>query len=67
MKLKIVILIGLLATGCTDDKFSGVSKQEMAEKKLHCDSVKKKSPTFAAGCENVRKEIERRKNERKKK
>ncbi len=65
MKLLIISLTILLATACTEDKFSGLSNKELADKQSHCDSIKKKSPGFAVGCENIRKEVERRKKEKK--
>lgn len=65
MKLITTILFCFLITACSEDKFSGVSNSELTQKKRHCDTIKKKSPGFAVGCENIRKEIERRKQERK--
>jgi hypothetical protein len=57
----------LLATGCSESKYEKMSYTELKEKQRHCDSIPKKSTVFATGCENIRKEIERRKEERKKK
>jgi hypothetical protein len=62
MKLITITLIGLLTTACTESKFSGMSNAELAQKQRHCDSISKKSPSFAIACENTRKEVERRKN-----
>ncbi|WP_444994781.1 hypothetical protein [Aliikangiella sp. IMCC44359] len=41
-----------------------MSNSELAEKKRHCDSVPKKSTVFATGCENIRKEIQRRRKKK---
>jgi len=42
-----------------------MSDSELREKQRHCDSIPKKSTVFATGCENIRKEVERRREERK--
>jgi hypothetical protein len=57
----------LLVTACGESKYEKMSYSELKEKQRHCDSIPKKSTVFATGCENIRKEIERRKKERKKK
>ncbi len=62
-KTKCVILIlsmGVLVA-CGEGKYEKMSYSELKDKKRHCDSVPKKSAVFATGCENVDKEIERRK------
>lgn len=64
MKYMVTFLLAVLIAACAEDKFSGLSNSDLAKKKRHCDSIKKKSPGFAVGCENVRKEIERRRKER---
>ena len=65
IKITLITMVVLLVTACTEDKYSRMSKQELTEKKRHCDSIPKKSAVFAAGCENIRKEIERRKEQKK--
>ena len=57
--LLLVFLVVFLSS-CSEGKYEGMSKTELMEKKRHCDSIKKKSPVFATGCENVSKELERR-------
>ena len=64
MKLIIIVLLGLTLVACSGDKFSKMSNQELANKKRHCDSIKNKAPGFAVSCENVRKEIDKRRKER---
>ncbi|TQV81400.1 hypothetical protein [Aliikangiella coralliicola] len=67
-QLKIILLVsvGMLATACTESKYSKMSDAELNQKKRHCDSIPKKSPVFATGCENIAKEIERRRKEKRK-
>jgi len=50
---------------CSESKYSKMTSAELTKKKRHCDSVPKKSTVFATGCENIRKEIERRKGKKK--
>ena len=57
----------LLIAACSESKYEKMSYSELKEKQRHCDSVPKKSTVFATGCENIRKEIERRQEERKSK
>lgn len=66
IKLTLSTTLILLAMACSDSKYSKMSESELREKQRHCDSVPKKSTVFATGCENIRKEIERRKQERRK-
>ena len=56
----------LLLTACSEGKYGNLTDAELREKKRHCDSIPKKSPVFAAGCENIKEELKRRKDERKK-
>jgi hypothetical protein len=41
-----------------------MSNSELAKKQRHCDTISKKSTSFATACENTRKEIERRKDQK---
>ena len=59
-KLMITIVAGLLVMGCSEGKYSGLSASELVEKKRKCDSVPKKSAVFANGCEQVSKEVAKR-------
>ena len=61
------ILASLTVLACSEGKYSNLTDAELREKKRHCDSIPKKSPVFAAGCENIKKELKRRKDEKKKK
>lgn len=60
------LLLSLLIFACSEGKYGNLTDAELREKKRHCDSVPKKSPVFAAGCENIKDELKRRKDERKK-
>lgn len=64
IKFALFTMSVLLTVACTDSKYSKMSESELRDKQRHCDSVAKKSTVFATGCENIRKEIERRKEER---
>jgi hypothetical protein len=66
-KYLLITLTVLLISACGESKYEKMSYTELKEKQRHCDSIPKKSTVFATGCENIRKEIERRKKERKKK
>jgi len=65
IKASLIIIIALLSSACTEGKYSKMSNKELTEKQRHCDSVPKKSAVFANGCEQVSKEIKRRKKEAK--
>ena len=65
LKFALLTLAILVTTACSESKYEKMSYSELKEKKRHCDSIPKKSTVFATGCENIRKEIERRKEERK--
>ncbi len=64
LKITIYVLFGFSAAACSEGKYSKMSNSELAEKKRHCDSVPKKSTVFATGCENIRKEIQRRRKKK---
>ena len=64
LKLVFVIMSVLLMVACTESKYTKMSDTELREKKRHCDSIPQKSTVFATGCENVKKEIKRRKKEK---
>ena len=55
-----------VVVGCSEGKYGGLSDAELRDKKRHCDSIPKKSPVFATGCENIKKEIERRRKAKRK-
>jgi hypothetical protein len=63
-KLILFTLSIFLISACSESKYEKMSYTELKEKQRHCDSVPKKSTVFATGCENIRKEIERRKEEK---
>ncbi len=63
-KYLLTTLTVLLISACGESKYEKMSYTELKEKQRHCDSIPKKSTVFATGCENIRKEIERRKKER---
>ena len=65
IKITVFFLLGLLIAAC-DGKYAKMSDSELREKKRHCDSIPKKSAVFATGCENVVKELKRRREERRK-
>jgi|GEM_PF-2485722 len=67
LKYTFCTCIGLLLIACVEGKYEKMSDSELREKKRHCDSIPKKSAVFATGCENVRKELERRKKNKAKK
>ncbi len=66
-KYLLITLSVLLVSACSESKYEKMSYTELKEKQRHCDSIPKKSTVFATGCENIRKEIERRKEERRSK
>jgi len=46
------------------DAFNSLNTCYQVKKQRHCDSIPKKSTVFATGCENIRKEVERRREEK---
>lgn len=66
MRIFLVACLVSLLMACGGNKYEKMSDSELREKKRHCDSIPKKSPVFATGCENIKKEIKRRKKERRK-
>jgi len=66
MRLILIVCLTLLATACGGSKYEKMSDSELREKKRHCDSIPKKSAVFANGCENIKKEIQRRKKAKRK-
>lgn len=64
MKLTLVVVIVLFAASCSEGKYGSLSKSELAAKKRECDSVPKKSAVFANGCEQVSKEIAKRRKKK---
>jgi len=65
IKVTLTTLVGLLAVACGEGKYGRMSHSELSEKQRHCESIPKKSAVFANGCEKIRKEIKRRKNQKK--
>ncbi|MCW8880122.1 MAG: hypothetical protein OQJ89_03730 [Kangiellaceae bacterium] len=66
IKASLFFLACMLLAACSEGKYGNLTDAELREKKRHCDSIPKKSPVFATGCENIKKELKRRKDERKK-
>jgi hypothetical protein len=66
VKIALLAVTALMVTAC-ESKYEKMSYSELKEKQRHCDSIPKKSAVFATGCENIRKEIEKRRKERKSK
>jgi hypothetical protein len=64
MKITVITLVALLVVACGDGKYGGMTDEELRDKKRHCNSIPKKSAVFANGCEQIMKEIKRRKKNR---
>ena len=56
-----MVFMAFTVSACVESKYEKMSNAELAKKNRHCDSIPKKSAVFANGCENIKKEIKRRK------
>ena len=66
MKLILVAMCSLLIAACSEGKYAGLTSEELKNKKHHCDSIPQKSAVFANGCDQITKEVKRRKDAREK-